>query len=279
MSLEGAVSLYKSSTWKSQKDRAQAEEEIWVLALKEGVKGDHIRRVWIYNTLGVKTSESEDRQTLLNAGDDVEKAWAMIDEGKLSLGSAHDLLTIAKKRAMLTQRAVKEEFEGMLELALEKGICKAAHIRLSDREEMLSSAKVKSAEVDLDAPWRSIKMVLLESLGLKEVENELRRAKIQEDFEREVKSAYDLARSRITREKQIKTMPVISKTAKKEAVQDACRVLGIDYPRAGEKPDMVAAKKAWRSLVRAYHPDTSGTNDTRDRYERVMKAYSTLEEI
>ncbi len=58
----------------------------------------------------------------------------------------------------------------------------------------------------------------------------------------------------------------------------ACRTLSIDPPKPGEPIDHNTLRARKRVLVRAFHPDMSGTDATREQYEAVLAACDVVEQ-
>lgn len=260
------------SSCSSERERARLEQEIWEKALETDPEAKRVlRREWLLHNLNASPSQTERRHTIGNSSAS-EYLWGLVDSGVVQMHGAYVLLFMAKKLVGGKDgKLLQKTIEDLLQHLRSEGISpEKLHSKSKILERFLEKRKAqKSLE---DVPWQTVRDSVMSQLGLERVSNEVARERIASEFLKDFQAAFDIARRRIYREKS-------SGSSKKQEIVDACRVLGVDPPGKDGKVDMVAAKKAWRTLVRAYHPDTSGTNETRDRYERVMNAYGVLEEI
>jgi hypothetical protein len=73
-----------------------------------------------------------------------------------------------------------------------------------------------------------------------------------------------------------KTGLASSLVSRKRLIQ-ACRNLGVDPPRPGQKADPDLVRKKYRVAMRTYHPDVHGGSEvTRPQYEAVEEAYKIV---
>ena len=90
-----------------------------------------------------------------------------------------------------------------------------------------------------------------------------------------------VTRARRTAERRSKAddaVAAVQHTISRRKFTEACRTLNIAVPPPGHV-DLITAKRAKRKLVRVYHPDlTGGDESTRAAYEAVVEAYQIIEE-
>ena len=98
-------------------------------------------------------------------------------------------------------------------------------------------------------------------------------------LEMDLKIAFDTFANRV---QYMTRQTPLSVVVQRRRLNDACRVLHVDPPHkitAVPKRFFTHAQKQFRSLARAYHPDTNGTDVTRPQFEAVMEAWNVIRQF
>jgi len=274
---------------KTERERAQLEVELWRLAPRS-VRGLATAQAWLCKTLApfgsadvVRTRNVDARQRLQNGGDVVGPVWDLIDGPEhMTLQSGARILSSARQAAKINHTTVEEEVAKAIKsyLSLTKFV-------LGDGRtfrRMARDANRLSARRD---NWGSVRAAIKRIVyaELDSIADANAKSRLRSQIEVEISSLVHILTARVRRVKETasldKSPARVSDKKLRQRLREACQLLSVDAPAPGHPVDLLTyqkAKKNYRSLVKEYHPDTSGTEDTRESYQAVIDAMILIEQ-
>ena len=254
-------------TLTSQKDKAEAEADIWNAVptheRSSGGIGGHLSKV-----LGTSVYEISLRHSVWRAGSAADPVWERLD-GEMTLSTARTVLKKARARART---------EGTLRNAI---LREMEDYDRSDGNKLGSGKTSRRAYQERDGEsrkfWSSLrttvtdwfKSTLREDVPKTETDRLVKEFLVDVDI---VFRDHQLRLGRTAAQQEEK------KKVGRKAVLSACQTLGVDPPGVGKRPDMIQAKKKMRSLGREYHPDRNpGDPNVSNLFHEVMEAWETIQ--
>ena len=286
MTRDELVALWRTQT--TERDRATVEAEIWGAASAAERKAAGNCEKFLRGVLGIPMRQVRVRTNLIWAGKAADALWLRVDGPEhLAPEAARGLLKRAKLRSAAEAICLAEavdrelaEYDTWRPHRTEDGRLyrkQAQRNRRGMRANAVGAARDRWQTVRA-AIWR---VVDAELEGVADVHA---RATLRSQIEAEVSAMMALLNERIRRSRQNASLngaPPAAPANGRKALRDACAILSVDPPSTVARVDhatYMAAKKNFRALVREYHPDASGTEDTRGRYQAVVAALATVEE-
>ena len=293
------IALYKNhKDGKSEKELAVLERQIWQAALPTINRTDGSllsKREWLSKELEETPYAIEGRSTLLGYGDVADVLWLRIRDEKLPLRTATKLMREAKQKASMLGVEVAaaltktlEEYDSFPAALLPDG--SVIHKRNPSAPPrivvppppapVVEEVQETGKDDDPKLFWANLRGMIsgyfharLEGVDPGMIEKTYR------EFEGELRVILEhyqhkLDRMRRTSESQRRGM-------NRGKIIQACHVLHLDPPLGGRISEdfKKKAKKQYKTLAAKYHPDSSGTDDTREMYESVVEAYQILEDL
>ena len=291
MTRDELLGLWKLAT--SERERADVEADLWGTATRAERDG-YSSGKWTARTLGIPQRLAVARANLRFSGPAAAPLWERVDgPDRLALHAATTVLRRAKLRAAASAtpldaavRAELAEYETWPLLRMADG---TSYRKRPSRHRRGTAPSTASTNGTVDATrerwatvraavWRAVDGELLGVVDLRT--RELLRSQV----EAELSSLVALLGARIRREREASSLngaaPPAPNGSGRRALRAACAVLSVDPPRTAARVDHEtyrAAKKNYRALVREYHPDASGTEGTRERYQAVVEAMVAIE--
>lgn len=285
----------------TQRERAVLELDLLGVAQRTVLVGQKVtKRQWLADTLGVGRYEIECNLGLLAFGQVATPFWERVN-GDMTMRTALDLMRKARDRADVDGCGVQSAVERTLadydalpnvcSLPNGKVIRKKSNVALPREAELprveaksKPKKKKRSAESDpLDsvddarAFWSGLRLTIsdhfrvrLQGLDSMAVDQAWRALEVdlKTTLEYHMDKLHRMRRSHADR----------TTLASRGKILHAYRTLLLEAPKPSEAIDIKRVKSQFRKLTSIYHPDKSGTEETREQYEAVVKAYRTLEE-
>lgn len=269
----------------SNRQKAVIEQDIWFL-LGPYKRKEMDRRKTLSLILGGSHQDYEQRFILLNAGEAGAPFWSRLDSGEMSLYTAVRLYREAKSRAHRSRTGLPEaviyvlaEYDALPVSYLPGGgfVRKKTAKKIPrpvtppPRKPVTESSKAFFVAVrQLASDYLAMRLKGLDEIVAEKLWREFE-AELNALLEEFAKKVYrtNLAERRIHEAETEVNRPLIVK---------ACRILCMDPPRPGAPIDRAHAKKNKAKLVRLYHPDAHGGDESmRPQYEAVLEAWSVVE--
>lgn len=289
--LEERVGSYLELTGAmTEKERAEAESEIWALVSSEERSGTH-RAPWLARRLGGPAHVYASRCALILAGEATRVLWERV-EGDMTLRTAQDILCAARKSPGSDGRAlggaVARELAryDALPYVRSVGAGKVSRQRSPLRAARKSWAGKSGGGdavgmAETRAFWTDIRTRVVEHVKGRIVQEEHGVGAVYEivrDLERDLLVLSDEYQGKIERARKWVESARAEPAVGRRAVIDACATLAMDPPEPGMPVDLKVARRHQRRQARLYHPDAHGGSEaTRASYQRVMQAWETLE--
>ena len=114
--LQNLIEVYRTGSSKfSEKEKAQAEEDLWHTALGiKATKPKVERRDWLNSEFGGGPAVYESRCVLLKAKNIADPLWALIDLGVIKIAKAQVLLRDARQKALKESITIPEALDLIL---------------------------------------------------------------------------------------------------------------------------------------------------------------------
>jgi hypothetical protein len=280
--IEDLVTRHKAST--SERERAEIERDLWDNHSTAGDRAEFVREKWLAELTGAVGNKIGIRQTLLNAGPDIDAIWARIDRDKMPLRTAWGQLKNAEEYAAEAKTGLAKGVEIALAEYDSWPMARTKDGQLYRRRPPYSLRRPRKrravATPDGDKKfWTEIKRQVSTFMGerLGNVDH-LTASQIQGDFAIRLQTLCDEFGSKINlaRRRAQNAADTDAAVIKFAAVRQACGVLAIDPPgRNGERVDLDRANRNKKKLAVQYHPDRNPNGQ--DRYNEVIEAFTTIE--
>jgi hypothetical protein len=273
---------------KTQLELALLERRIWTESYPniQRVGGTLVsKREYLAKELGVAPGLIENRANLLNYGGQENPLWKMVDT-TLTVRTAIGYAKEAKARARDENIPWIEAIQNLLNEVTQLPQARRPGGKVIFQRPLSSlprkpDRKTKRADTDPKAFWDALREMIADNFrakmaGLDQGTVE----KTWREFDVELKVVLGHFSDKISRLRSAHAAN--TRAASRGEVLQACRVLHIDPPKSGKAADdewRKKEKKSFRNLASVYHPDRSGTEDTRELYEQVVAAHRILEEI
>lgn len=289
--IEDLVAKHKAAL--TEYERAQIECELWDNHAGADVRAIMDRERWLKKLTGENGNKTGLRQTLLNAGPDIDEIWTRIIRDGMPLPTAWGRLKAAgayatENKIPLTEgvKIALSEYDGWPAARTKSGQMyrKRPPYSVADRP----VRRVKRTHINPDAErkfWIELKQKISVFIGdrLGDVDH-LTANRLQRDFGIRLQTICDEFSSKINaaRIRARKDNAVDSAAVKFARVRAACVALAVDPPgRNGLPVDLSAANRNKKKLVVQYHPDANQdgnyTDEKAAKYNEVIEAYTTLE--
>jgi hypothetical protein len=267
-----------------QHDKAIAERDIWALVKRQGNAGGTRMREWFRDNVSKKdVGGYETRQQLLKHGAALDEFWAYVDSKHLTTSAMVDLLEAARKLLNHQSKEVRvQQRVGTLVAALERVIFD----REFPGEEFSDTTKpvvkpvpepavvVEGATDNSKEFWRGIREYANHYVGQRLADfNEDDQREVMNTFETNLKVAVDALFSRINWMKQQARQQTV--TAINTKFRMACDRLDVPPARDG-KFDYERAKKQYKALAFALHPDRNTNPGVVQQYNDVQQAWQII---
>ncbi len=283
------VDQYKSqSAGMSQREMAILERRIWQLASPTLARTPGAllsKREWLSNTLETTPYAIEGRSTLLGYGDAADELWQRIAEG-MPLRTCVKLMRDAKMRSAVNGSELRDEIQKMLKeydelptAVLPDG--KVIHKRPPNMMPKPTEEPPEESAQDDDPKlfWANLRGMIsvyfhtrLSGIDQGIVE------KLWRDFEVDLKVLLDHFQHKLDRTKRDDAHRKQAVT--RSQVIQACHTLHMEPPPGKIDAEFKKrAKRNYHKLAAVYHPDKSGTQDTRGLFDSVRAAYQILEDL
>lgn len=270
------VALYQQAT--TEKQKAEVEAKVWAAAPPDMRKSFN-RKDYLSLALNVNKYEPGCRQAVLSLGVAGDELWDRIHSGKLSLNAASKLAAKARKlRSLPLAEAVKsvlKEYDDLPNVCWVGGIpTRRPALRKTDK-------RTAAAEANERSFWESYRGLVEPYVkGRLKNTDPLKAEVLWRAFEKDFRILLDDFQRRLSRVEQEAREGV--EAARKQVTRvkllDACNALHMDPPRLGEPVDLKMAAQQKKRLVRLYHPDAHGGDEsTRPEYEAVLAAFDSVE--
>lgn len=287
------IQQYKTQTGRTSRETALMERKIWFLAeptIKKESGALRSKREWLAHALSQKPSEVECRSAILGYGEAAADIWRRIDEESLPLRTAARLMREAKERSAMAGIRLEDALTKFLEdydnlPAFRTPNGGVTHKRtpgmLSRTPAPPMEQKRDDKEDDPKYFWANLRGMIagyvqtrLEGIDQGVAES------LWRDLDVEIKIVLEHFQHKIDRTRRDGDLR--KQTISRGAIIQACHTLNLDPPAMGKTINAEFKKKAkqhFKKLAGKYHPDQSGTNDTRDMYEKVVEAWHLLEDL
>lgn len=285
------IDLYNSQRDRGEREAALLEKQIWEAALPTlpRISGSlPSKREWLAERLGITPYAIEGRSTLLGYGAIADEIWRRVEEDGMPLRTGVRLMRDAKIRAMAMGLDLAEvvskvlaDHDDLPAARLPDG--RVFHKRNPGMLPRTPTPKVDNKPLDEDPKlfWANLRGMIsgyfhtrLDGVDQGVVE------RVWRDLEIELKVLLEHFQHKIDRMRRDRDDRKQG-VARSKIIQ-ACHVLNLDPPVVNKSVDeefKKKAKKHFRKLASLYHPDKSGSEDTRELYESVVDAFRTLEDL
>ena len=270
---------------KTHRERAEIEQRIYELAPKDVRRKGCAR--WASSVLSIPINSAEKRTELRLAGSLAEPLWERIDGPEMMvLEAASRLLARARLRAIAegvqepeAMRRELAEYDTWLLVKTDNGTFRKRPQRprgMGHRSPGGGASRERWAAVRA-----AIRRVV--DVELSDVASAHARGNLRAQLESEVSTLVDLFMSRIRAARRTSSLddtPVAGVLPDRKAIRDACQLLSVDAPAAGESIGHITyaqAKKNFRRLAMEYHPDRNSNEGTVERYQAVVEAMQIIE--
>lgn len=267
---------------KNQKDlsearRASLEYELYDLVQdpsgKKAARGD--RPEYLRRVFGLNFYEMKHRLTLNLAGSVTDPYWNLLDTKELLLGTAVRLLREARRRSQQKGTSLDVEVEeGLISWEDRSTVCKNKTTGRSYRRKVnpRTAPPITEALEKIRACARDYadrKASHLDTRTKRRLVNEMMA---------DIDAALGSLLHRIQREdaKAASAAASAARNTPRRAVVEACEALHIRPPTPTKPLDMNEVSTRFWALVKKYHPDVTGNEDSRALYEQVVQARETL---
>ena len=278
----------------THRERSDLEAAMWNLVLdtlpkKERKEGS---ATWLSRRLQVSEKQTRGRLMLRLSEPATNVLWDRVDGSeRMLLHSAAEVVRRAKLRAVSERSTLAEAIER--ELAVyDTWIL----MRTSEGTFRKSPQRVRGSKGDIHARtvvdvatardlWASFRASAKRVVDheLERVASKHKRDQLRDQVLVEIERDIQMLQSRIRRVRDAELHngdgPLVPIVAAGESVNEACGVLGVDPPDAGQIIDhglYKSAKKNFKRLVRENHPDQGGA---RERYETIVQAMQVIEDV
>lgn len=222
------------------------------------------------------------RQTLFAAGEVATPLWRLIETEKMPAFTAVSLLRDARvggRKSVDAKRLDQIIAEYLSWPLTELPNGKRIHRRPTFAPRADTTVKANSTRVaapaDTDNFWGALRKSLsafveerLQGLDVAQVQ------RMRGEMEAELDVLLTAWQSKLNRARAKARGHV--EVMSRAAVLRACNRLGVDTPTVGRPVNLAHARSMKMKLAREYHPDTGGSEDTRELYNEVIEAFDVL---
>ena len=245
----------------THKEQADIEEKIWEMVHKPGDKVE--RRDILKEALKINSRTSELHSVLLRAESLADPLWPMLDENKISIGTAREVLHLTRQKWKTNRsQSITEVRDFVLGYMLEHPELSLARLYQcilgSQKTAPIGNVEWKE-EGDF---WKTLKVNLNGHLEeelshLSTLTSSVVRAKVESIFREAIIEARTLVYRESKRGKEGKGLEsfLAGNNAIMEEVENACHLLGISAPESGCPVDMNKAKQRKRALALSLSTD------------------------
>ncbi len=260
-SVQELIQLYQSEA-RTHRDKAGLESDAKSIFWK--VHGTRWRNV-AAESFGCSIYEIQCRDTLFQVG--IPLVWELVDEQGITLNTVLKIVRDARKFSRQSGTPLLECIKREAERTK-----KGSFVIETDGGKMFrkkSSEKTKHDWQDVTALFDSI---LERELGSIEP---VQRSSLKIEMRAELDALVTQFKARIRRSSASGLRAEVSESpSMRRQLIEAFRVLKLDPPRPGRRPDMAVVKKQHRKLALTYHPDRNpGNPHVTDLYIQVNEAY------
>lgn len=288
---EELIKEYKTSQDKTEYDLAVLERRIWNTALPIISRSPGTvlnKRQWLSEKLGIIPSLVESRSTLLGYGESADIVWKRVQEDGMPLRTATKLMRDARMRSNISGIEISEAVKQVLDEYDNLPIARLPGGGTIHKKtpSMLPRTPPPTVKNDSDGEgnpkvfWAELRGMIsgyfhtrLEGMDQAVIDQTWRQLEV------DIKVILEMYQHKLDRMKRDHDRR--DQGISRSKIIQACHVLNIDPPRPGKDLDDAFRKKAkahFKKLASQYHPDKSGSEDTRQLYENVVEAYRILEE-
>lgn len=288
--LEDLIAKHKAAT--TERERAEIERDLWDNHTDATIRAGTDRERWLAKTIGEKGNRTGLRQTLLNAGPDIDEIWLRITRDGMPLPTAWGRLKAAESYASESKLPLTEgvkialaEYDGWPAARTKSGQMyrKRAPYSLADKpQRRLRRSKPINPDVERKF-WVEIKHKIntFMSERLADVDH-MTANNIQRDFGIRLQSLCDEFSTKINfaRGRARKDAAIDITSIRLSQVRDACGILAVDPPGRDQPADLIKANRNKKNLATKYHPDANPGEHTEAmaaKYNEIIEAYATLE--
>lgn len=279
--------LLEYPTLHSQREKAAYESKLWDRSSKAERQACRGRAmVWLSKLLGDSVSQYQITVRLsLHLARVPQLFWDRLDKGGMTLGTAHKLLIVARKRPKTGEsldEALLAELIRYDQISGSHTMPNGSVVRRTRPVDRLRGStkrkKISDKDLSVREKWSQIRDLMGELIAEQAGDiAELGRQELFERLETDLKAAVSAFGSRLRTLRQ----SGFTEISRRE-VSVACQLYNIPLPKPGRPIDLKLAKTRKHQLLRHLHPDTGGSgdgqdmrtiNDAFDLFERYSRPY------
>ena len=264
----------KAAITSSMFDLAILERDLWNSVRPRAVDVKHPKRDnWWKLYLEKSKSHMGMRAQILLCGEEASILWQKIDAKEITLWVAARLSAQCRQSGRSVADLLSE-FENLPVVAVRKGnIPSRGHPRRSSKHPRAESPPTKDERVTWAVARAAVRDAIAPAFA---VLDDAQRVKLSQELDVEVDMLFKRFQNLIYRSVRSPRTEM-----RRQSFINACRVLNVRPPRPGKTIDdktKRVAQRHYRDLVRNYHPDLRGGDETlRSRFEAVVEAWNIFE--